>query len=260
MKYYRVELGGVENWLWFNTGNLGEKHRQWTQQPDHWNLFFLEHAGVLLVNNRPHEFEDGFVALVGPGVKAGFLFVGDRTPHYSLTFGLKKGIETVALPIVAGFGEFKELRRKEFANAEHWLTRSIGPALATTINILWQVAQPAEVLRSSSALYDFEKLVTERLAEKIGLTELCRDLQVSQSQLLRMVRAEYGQTIQEFIREKRSDVAKTLITTTDLPLKTIANRTGMGDLQYFNKALRASCGLSPRALRELSLNRTQHET
>ncbi|MBS1703031.1 MAG: helix-turn-helix domain-containing protein [Armatimonadetes bacterium] len=60
------------------------------------------------------------------------------------------------------------------------------------------------------------------------------------------------------MREKRAEIAKTLILTTDLPMKTIAVQTGMPDLQYFNKAIRSISGLSPRALRELSVNRTKH--
>ena len=258
MKYYRAELGGIDNWVWFNTGNLLDLHRQWTSQPDHWTLFFLEHSGVFIVNNRAYPFEDGFVAIAGPGAKVGFVNVGENTQHYRITFGLKKRVEVVALPTVSDTGEFKELRRQEFKHAEEWLTRSIGPALACTYNVLWQIAEPSEALRSSMALYDFEKLVNERLSEKITVQDLCQDLQVSQSHLLRMVRSEYGVTIQEYVREKRAEIAKTLIVSTDLPLKTIAAQTGMGDLQYFNKAVRQSYGMSPRSLRQLSVNRTKH--
>jgi AraC-like DNA-binding protein len=258
MKYYRVELGGVDNWIWSYKGDFADHHKQWTQQPDHWSMFFLEHSGVFFMNNQAYPFEDGYVALAGPGAKIGFLNVGDGTPHYALTFAIKKRIETVAVPSIADLGEFKELRRKEFKRANEWLTKSIGPSIAVAYSILWEIAQPANVLRSSSFLYEFERAVTERLAEKISVAELCRELKVSQSQLLRLVRAEHGQTIQEFIREKRAEIAKTLIVTTNLPLKTIAAQTGMPDLQYFNKAVRASFGLSPRALRELSVNRTPH--
>ncbi len=258
MKYYRAEFGGIEPWMWFNNGDLAAQHGQWTQQPDHWTLFFLEHTGGFILNNRVEEFHDGYVALVAPGTKAGFLRTGDGTPHYSLTFGLTKRLEVVALPSLTDLGDLKEVRRKEFEQARDWLSRSIGRSIAAVHNLLWSIAEPAHVLRSSANLYQFERLVMDKLAEKVSVASFAAEMGISQSQLLRIVRAEYGQTVQAFVREKRTEIARTLITTTDSPLKTIAAQTGMPDLQYFNKAVRNSSGLSPRALRDLAQNRTRH--
>jgi AraC-like DNA-binding protein len=258
MKYYRAEMGGIEPWLWHFNGDLPEHRRQWTQQPDHWTLFFLEHTGGFSLNNHTLPYGDGFVALVAPGTKAGFVRVGENTHHYSLTFGLSKRTETVALPSLTDLGDLREVRRKEFQDADRWLHISIGRGLSCVYNLLWSIAQPADILRSNDLMYDFERLVTRRLSEKLTVASLAAELNISQSQLLRSVQAEYNQTAQQFIREKRAEIAKTLIVTTDLPLKTIASQTGMADLQYFNKMIHSTSGLSPRALRELAVNRTNH--
>jgi AraC-like DNA-binding protein len=258
VKYYRAEMGGIEPWLWFHDGDLPDHRAQWTQQPNHWTLFFLEHSGGFAINNRISPYEDGYVALVAPGTKAGFIRVGEGTPHYAATFSLSARMEVVALPSLVDLGELKEVRRAEFASANRWLERSIGRALSCVYNLLWSIAQPVEILRSSDLMYDFERLVTNRLAEKLSVASLARELEISPSQLLRSVRAEYDMTPQQFLKEKRSEVAKTLIITTNLPLKTIAAQVGMSDLQYFNKAVRSTTGLSPRALRELAVNQTQH--
>lgn len=253
MKLYRAEMGGIAPWLWTNSGNLNDASRAWTQQPDHWTLFFLEHAGGFCVNNRSYPFNDGFVALVAPGTKAGFLRVGEDTAYHSFTFNLVKRIETVALPALVDLGEKTEFRRRELRETELWLTRSIGRGLAFVYNLLWDVALPSDRLRASSVVYDFETLVVGRLREKLTVSGLAAELGVSQSQLLRLVRAEHGGTVQDFIREKRAEIARTLIVSTDEPLKAIAMRIGMPDLQYFNKAIRNASGLSPRALRESRL-------
>ncbi len=258
MKLYRAEMGGIAPWLWVSNGELDETKRSWTQQPDHWTLFFLEHAGGFSVANQTYSYQDGFVALVAPGTKAGFLCLGEGTRYISFTFNLTKRVETVALPALADLGEFREFRRHEAHDAVHWLSRSIGRGLAFVYDVLWSIAQPSDALRSSTVVHEFETLVIERLREKLSIATLATELGVSQSHLLRLVRAEHGGTAQEFIRDKRAEVARTLIVSTDLPLKAIACRTGMPDLQYLNKTIRAASGLSPRALRSLAQNRTPH--
>jgi AraC-like DNA-binding protein len=258
MKYYQVNLGGLDNWGYFDKGNFPEIRTQWTQQPGHWTVFFLEHSGGFMLNNRVTPFDDGFVAVVAPGTKAGFLRTGPDTPHYSATFGITKRTDTVAIPSLIDLGDMREARRKEFEEAQRWVHFSILRANACVFNLLWGIAQPVDVLRSSDLMYDFERLVIERLSEKLSVAALAAELGISPSQLLRSVRAEYNQTAQQFIREKRAEVAKTLVLTTNLSLKQIAAQTGMPDLQYFNKAIRGLSGLSPRALRELANYRTRH--
>jgi AraC-like DNA-binding protein len=258
MKYYRVELGGIEPWMWVNTGHLKPSQQQWTQQPDHWTVFFLEHSGAFMLNNRIYPYSDGYIALAAPGMKLGFLRTGENTHHYSLTFGVTKRKEVVAIPCIIDLGDLREVRRSEFKSSEEWLGKSIGRGIACVHNLLWSIAQPSDVLRTSDTMYDFEKIVNDHLSEKLTVAEISLKLGISQSQLLRLVRAEYRLSVQEFIREKRTETARSLITSTDLPLKEIATRTGMADLQYFNKAIRSATGLSPRALRHLAINRTKH--
>lgn len=258
MKMYRAEMGGIEPWLWFFTGDLDEHKLRWTQQPDHWTLFFMEHAGGFSAGNRTYPYGDGHACLVAPGTRAGFVRAGEGTRHFCLTFNLTRRVETVALPAVADLGAKRELRREEARDAERWLTRSIGRGLAFAYNLLWDIALPSDALRASTTVHEFETLVVQRLREPLSVAILASELGVSQSQLLRLVRSEHGMTVQEFIRDKRAEVARSLIVSTDEPLKSIAAKTGMGDLQYFNKTVRAASGLSPRALRDLARNRTPH--
>ena len=211
-----------------------------------------------MLNNKVSHFQDGYVAIVGPGVKAGFLNVGPGTNHYAFTFGITKRKESFALPALTDLGDMREVRRMEVQDAARWLHKSIGRGLACTYNLLWSIIQSADILRSSDLMYDFESLVTSRLSEKLTVVSIAQDLEISPSLLLRSVKSEYNQTVQQYLREKRAEVAKTLILTSDLPLKTIAAKTGMPDLQYFNKAIRSVSGLSPTALRKFAVNKTLH--
>lgn len=258
MRLFKIELGGFENWLHMGHGNLNPFQRSWTQQPGHWGLFFFEHEGVLTINNRPYPFQPGNVGFVVPGTKAEFSRVGDGTFHYLFTFGLVARTETVAIPAVADLGEFTELRRREVRESDDWLHISIMRGLACVYNILWSIAKPQDSFRKSDLIFDAEAAIIRRLKEKISVGALANELAISHAHLLRLFREEHNCTIQEYIRDKRAEIARHLICETDLSLKEVAMRTGMPDLQYFNKTMRAATGLAPRALREQARTRTRH--
>lgn len=212
----------------------------------------------MAVNNKPIPFEPGNVGFVVPGAKVSFNQVGEGTHHYKMSFGLVTRTESVTIPAVADLGEMTEVRRSELTESYDWLHISIMRGLAFAFNVLWSIARPLDAFRKSDLVFDAEAAIIRRLSEKISVGELAAELGISHSHLLRLFREEHSCTIQEYIREKRADIARQLITETDLTLKEIAVKTGMADLQYFNKVMRAHAGLSPRALRDQALLRTRH--
>ena len=88
------------------------------------------------------------------------------------TFGISTRVETVALPSLVDLGEFRELRRAEFLQSDQWLDKSIGRGISCIYNLLWSIAQPVDVLRSSDLMYDFDRLVTSRLAGKLTVSSI----------------------------------------------------------------------------------------
>lgn len=258
MRLFKVEMGGFEPWLWADEGNNSELQKSWTQPPSHWTLFYFQHAGVMTVNNKPIPYEDGNVGFVIPGTKVEFLKVGEGTRRYQMSFGLKARTETVAIPAVADLGQNTELRRQEFEDSFRWLHTSIMRGLACAFNTLWSIAQPGHVFRKSDLVFDAEALIMKRLHERINIQDLSEELAISHTHLLRLFREEHNCTIQEYVREKRAEIARQMIQETDMALKEIAVKTGMPDLQYFNKVIRSATGLSPRALREQAILRTRH--
>ncbi len=248
----RAELGGALRWFTMDAGDLTERHRRWIQSPEHWAMFLLDHEGAFSFNGRAFPFERGFVAIVPPSSHAGFVRVGEGTPHRRLTFALSPRGDSVALPVVADLGDRRGLRWEEAQEVAEWLGSSLGRGIAFAQNLLWSLARPVGELHGSPAGFRLERLVAERIARPLRVADLARDLGTSPSQLLRAVRAEYGKTVQEFIKERRTDLALALLAQGELPIKAIAARTGLGDLQSFNKAVRAASGLSPRAIRGLA--------
>ena len=72
---------------------------------------------------------------------------------------------------------------------------------------------------------------------------------MSVARLTRIFRDQYGQTPTEYIRTLRMQQACGLLINTNRPIKEVAVRVGIPDLQRFNKLIRDTFGCSPRVLR-----------
>ena len=258
MHYHVVELGGFKPWMWHELGDLKANRKRYVQQPEHWTLFFLEHDGVVKINNKPHEYKTGNVCFVTPGTKVEFFYTGPNTLNYEMTFGLVTRTETVVIPAVADLGEFTELRRKEFYEGHNWGHISIMRGLGCAFNVLWSIAKPQSEMRKSDMVSEAEAYIMKHLHEAINIAEMSSQLGISHNHLLRLFHEEHHCTIQYFIRDMRAEIARQMITDTSESIKEIAIKVGCQDLQYFNKLIRSATGLSPSALRDHALNRTRH--
>jgi transcriptional regulator GlxA family with amidase domain len=67
--------------------------------------------------------------------------------------------------------------------------------------------------------------------------------------LTRLFRAATGKTVVAALQERRVERARHLLTYSDLPVKDVAARVGIEDLNQFNKMMRRHCGAAPRAIR-----------
>ncbi len=85
-----------------------------------------------------------------------------------------------------------------------------------------------------------------------SLGELAASLGISERQLRRAVRAEFGVSPVALAQTHRLLAAKRMIADTSLPLGEIALASGFGSLRRFHALFRARYGLSPGAMRRAS--------
>jgi len=100
-----------------------------------------------------------------------------------------------------------------------------------------------------------QKIIEQRLRERITAAELARDLGVSQDYLASQFRQRFGMTLQRYLLSRRIEMARNLLLSTDLPIKAIGWECGISDQQYFNKQFRRICGVSPSQFREAGIGR-----
>lgn len=91
--------------------------------------------------------------------------------------------------------------------------------------------------------------IDANLAGNLSLSILAEALNVSNSYLSSLFRKETGQTLTEYINQRRIRHAMHLLETTRLQIQTIAQHCGIVDVQYFSKIFKRIAGYSPKEYR-----------
>ncbi len=87
------------------------------------------------------------------------------------------------------------------------------------------------------------------LPTRITLPSLAEEAGVSPTHLNRLFTAGVGTSAMSYVRERRMDLARYLLTSTSTPVKEIAYQVGIRDVHAFNKLCKKFFGVSPRRLR-----------
>lgn len=238
------------------SGDLREYRLEWIQPPDRWAAVFYHHRNSVSVDAHTFAVEPGDLVFFPPGSRGCHSRVDDDTYHWFLLYLLPgPGKDLTAIPLhVKGVSRFQVDLEQACAR----ISIDPRPLRAFIWNLMWALGKNPAVARSADELYAAENYILKHLDGALTVQAIADAANKSSRQLLRSFRHEHGVTIQEFIRRKRVQEATRLLSTTATPIKEIAARVGMADLQAFNKLIRTETGLSPRNFRERSLQ-TLHE-
>lgn len=106
-----------------------------------------------------------------------------------------------------------------------------------------------EVAREDTPVARAQRHVLEHLAEDLGVEALAAVVGLSARHFARLFSREVGMTPTEFVHDARIDHARQLLETTDLPLKTIAFRSGFGSVRCMRTLFTDRLGLTPAQYR-----------
>ncbi len=88
------------------------------------------------------------------------------------------------------------------------------------------------------------------LTANLSLNTLAAMQNLSPSYLSALFSQETGQTLTEYVNEKRVKLAMRLLATTKLQIQTIAQHCGILDVHYFSKVFKKKLGITPKQYRE----------
>ena len=121
--------------------------------------------------------------------------------------------------------------------------------------LLFQLAECFHSKRSAFpapllAALDF---INSSFQHKISLAQIAYNAGVSQSTLVRLFHRHLGKHPMAWLIDLRLEIAKSMVTATDLPIKEISWRCGYASPYYFSTAFRGKYGCSPREFRTTCL-------
>ncbi len=97
-------------------------------------------------------------------------------------------------------------------------------------------------------------LIRERACDGLRVGEVLRHVGLSRTALEPRLKRVLGRTVHQEISHVRIEHAKTLLSTTDLPTKQIAGRTGFRHVQYLTRVFHKATGQTPALYRRRTLN------
>ncbi|MFN4179786.1 MAG: helix-turn-helix domain-containing protein [Armatimonadota bacterium] len=156
-------------------------------------------------------------------------------------------------------GSIDELLRLSAYQPIGWRKR--GAALVT--DMILRIAQErSDLLRpmgSPLAVKAFKVLspvlrfIEDHLSDSLSVEQMAQLTMFSPRHLRRLFHQTVGMSPKRWLLERRLQRAATLLTQTDLPVKTVAAECGFEDLPHFNRAFRLRFGQSPSQYRRAVL-------
>jgi len=104
------------------------------------------------------------------------------------------------------------------------------------------------------------RLIADGTVDREGVTGLAARLGYTTRQLERLLQAETGAGPLALARAQRTQTARVLIETTDLPFGEVAFAAGFSSIRQFNDTLRAVCDSTPTELRRRAAARFGRDT
>jgi len=109
--------------------------------------------------------------------------------------------------------------------------------------------------KADSMVGSAQRYIRANLDQNLTCEEIARHVYLHPDHLSRLFKKETSQTISEFIAGERLNLAKDLLTMSDLPVTEVALQAGYGSLSYFSTLFRKQTGLNPQEYRKSAASR-----
>ena len=218
--------------------------------PDLWSLHLYGYEAECRVDGTALPIRPGFLGLTPPGATLETRYRGVSV-HLYVHF--QASGETRRVRAMQDLGTAYDATYERLYAGIARLPHEPRRVAAALWDLLWGLAErpasPSARRTGHAAVRRAEEDIERRLSEPLRVTEIAETAGVSAGYLARLFREAHGTTVVGYLSERRVERAVHLLQRSTLPIKSIAATVGMPDLQRFNKALRARCGMGPRALR-----------
>jgi AraC-like DNA-binding protein len=198
----------------------------------------------------------GYAGLLLPGHREEFVFAPDRPTRHSWVQGRPSGApldRLASLPVVLPATNALTDLVQEAAAVSRTPLSSRGPLLAALGSAaLWRYVGEAEArVRGPGDTVSRARAFLHAHASdpSVDLAQVAAAAHVTPAHLVRGFRAELGTTPMAYLWQRRVAIGIDLLTSTGLPVGTVAERAGFKSVYHFSRRVKAHSGSSPTALR-----------
>lgn len=166
----------------------------------------------------------------------------------------------ISVVIVSAFSEFDYARTAFLTGVVDYLLKPIRPAdIGEAVRKAAEKAgrrseadgQPARIPAMVKAVADY---VAADLSRPIRLQDVAAAVFVSPYHLSRTFKQLTGQSLVDYVQERRLAKAEELLLTTELTITEVAGQVGFSDAAYFATCFKSRTGCSPSQFRKMRTN------
>lgn len=223
-----------------------------------YHLFALEIPleGELVIRGRDQSVrvEKGTVGVIHPGEdseilcypppvcrKLSILFTGTQLPGLLIATGIAAKMKLIP----SDFESLLELSRR-IENLLQTKDRANIPELSgLALQLLMLFHDPHPQSAQELLLNRAMDLLRNNIAQSVRISAVAGSLNISTVTLCRLFQERFRKSPKEYLQEIRMERARKLLSSTDEPIKQIAQETGFRSASFFTKSFRELTGLSP---------------
>jgi AraC family transcriptional regulator len=215
-----------------------------------WVVNLLEAPGELRIAGQSVSYRPGWAIATPPGIPHRWSNHG-RVPIVYAHF--VAGGEPAGIPIAQDLGPRWPALHALLLDASRRVLVEPDRAVVALWHLLWELsARPpgAKLVAEHPAVRAVLAAAADPTDTAVHPHALAQLAGVTPRHLNRLWTSAFGMPLAVWLRRRRLDQARQLLTGTNLPVRRVAEMTGFPDIQHFNKAIRRQFGASPRSVRQ----------
>lgn len=221
------------------------------QLPELWSLHLYSYDAELEVDGQTFAIAPGLMSLVPPAAQIQYRYRGPSThlfAHLRVT-GRRPTAGNLRMVMAPGpdLPAITDLMESAVTNAATQPERTRADIWSVLLRLAGAPPDPVAGQDHVAAAMSY---VEFRLPEPLSVPQIAAAVGLSAGHLTRVFVAATGETVVGYVRRRRIDHARRLLTSSTMSISAIAASVGIPDLQAFNKTCRAVTGHSPRQLRD----------
>lgn len=240
-------------------------------------VIYTRGRGGFMLRGKVISVKPGTIALVSPGVLHDLVSHRGDTTYSEITFDLMTRDEAVldisfidflrrysGLPLKIGDWlqlsesdarqmELLMLQLTDYCNSmarhrEYFMQLRLARIFDYLISIC--LKDDIDEFGKESPLAEVRNHLERNFTESFGVDELAAMASMSKWRLYRMFKKTFGESPIVYQQHVRIEAAKTLLHSTDLRCKEVAERCGYDNVPYFNRIFKSTVGMTPSQYRQ----------